>query len=579
MDDSSEASFDEELISEETIHGSHHSALNTGAFFPQSKHFTVAGGIFTSNTHIHEAPSLPSGALFASVIVCSTLTLPADFRMIPLGDIDLQLEICLDLESGVAGRSRHGASVRRMYSAKLRGQTMTVAMYEGGNAEAVRIFNHILRVEFTVVKKWQRDISRHSRFRHPNLVQFYATATSRGMYATVFHDGFILTQVAEEYLEYLLGSPLFCGRFWIRRSSGLLCAEITSREEPNDLYFGACLPYITVATGNLALLDQPDAEATLISFLTLEQYHEACYKILARRVWLTVPSRETVNIGAVICWFATSQLQTPVEIGISPQIEVNLNVELEDARYAIPSEIMVDGWIRVNGAILGQTWEISEALHACWLSQANHIFKHQHIVFNYEDHDRIQVQIHLTETAAAVEGYLFCCPWENFRPGFTSFRSPDVPFYWSLDPSGDSPLSTEDAESLGFPTIELTTTIYGNVYDASVYAGLRQLHEAKGFDPESQDVARHLDLPLLQTFQWSSDDGNPELSGQEELNVQSATKRNHGYQYGFAERALLGFLSHYQVDTHCAPHVMLAERRDNRGSQSSGLWVDYALRL
>ncbi|KAJ7111773.1 hypothetical protein C8R44DRAFT_882828 [Mycena epipterygia] len=35
-------------------------------------------------------------------------------------------------------------------------------------------------------------------------------------------------------------------------------------------------------------------------------------------------------------------------------------------------------------------------------------------------------------------------------------------------------------------------------WDASVYAGLRQFHRAKGFDPESQDVARLLGHPLFQ---------------------------------------------------------------------------------
>ncbi|KAJ7755486.1 hypothetical protein B0H16DRAFT_715739 [Mycena metata] len=35
-------------------------------------------------------------------------------------------------------------------------------------------------------------------------------------------------------------------------------------------------------------------------------------------------------------------------------------------------------------------------------------------------------------------------------------------------------------------------------WDASVYAGLRKFHRAKGFDPDSQDVARHLGYPLYQ---------------------------------------------------------------------------------
>jgi hypothetical protein len=33
---------------------------------------------------------------------------------------------------------------------------------------------------------------------------------------------------------------------------------------------------------------------------------------------------------------------------------------------------------------------------------------------------------------------------------------------------------------------------------ADVYAGLRQFHRAKGFDPDSQDVACHLGYPIYQ---------------------------------------------------------------------------------
>jgi hypothetical protein len=56
----------------------------------------------------------------------------------------------------------------------------------------------------------------------------------------------------------------------------------------------------------------------------------------------------------------------------------------------------------------------------------------------------------------------------------------------------------EDATTLGFPSISLSTVISGRFWDAGVYAGLRQFHQAKGFDPDSQDVARYLHDPLWQ---------------------------------------------------------------------------------
>ncbi|KAJ7670177.1 hypothetical protein DFH06DRAFT_1373052, partial [Mycena polygramma] len=75
---------------------------------------------------------------------------------------------------------------------------------------------------------------------------------------------------------------------------------------------------------------------------------------------------------------------------------------------------------------------------------------------------------------------------------------PDCPAYCSLDPSGVERLTTEQAIELEFPTLQFRTQILGKYWDDSVYAGLRKFHQAKGFDPDSQDVARHLGYPLYQ---------------------------------------------------------------------------------
>jgi hypothetical protein len=95
-------------------------------------------------------------------------------------------------------------------------------------------------------------------------------------------------------------------------------------------------------------------------------------------------------------------------------------------------------------------------------------------------------------TADPLEGFLFFCPPEDFRVGPSSFKRPECPAYWSLDPFGADPSSREDAANLGFPSLQLCTQITGFSWDASVYAGIRQFHQGKGFDPESQDVALHL---------------------------------------------------------------------------------------
>jgi hypothetical protein len=50
---------------------------------------------------------------------------------------------------------------------------------------------------------------------------------------------------------------------------------------------------------------------------------------------------------------------------------------------------------------------------------------------------------------------------------------------------------------MGFPSIQLSAEVIGKCWDANVYAGLRQFHQGKGFDPDGQHVARHLGDPLF----------------------------------------------------------------------------------
>ncbi|KAJ7907939.1 hypothetical protein B0H13DRAFT_2331917 [Mycena leptocephala] len=106
-----------------------------GGIFSGSLHFTVADGTFNNITKNYTgAPAIPS-----------------DFRIIPLGDIDLQHEILLHQGSALLGRRRERASVRRVYSAIVDGRNAltTVAMYQGPGAE----------------EEWREDIVKHMAFR------------------------------------------------------------------------------------------------------------------------------------------------------------------------------------------------------------------------------------------------------------------------------------------------------------------------------------------------------------------------------------------------------------------------------
>jgi hypothetical protein len=102
-----------------------------GALFSGSQHFTVAGGTLTKindNTTAREFSRRVGGD-------AST-----DFRVIPLGDIDLLQEIQLDDETYIVNRAGQRPHLRRIYAAKIHGQNSnrTVAIYQGDGAEEVR---------------------------------------------------------------------------------------------------------------------------------------------------------------------------------------------------------------------------------------------------------------------------------------------------------------------------------------------------------------------------------------------------------------------------------------------------------
>ncbi|KAJ6516619.1 hypothetical protein C8R47DRAFT_401101 [Mycena vitilis] len=167
---------------------------------------------------------------------------------------------------------------------------------------------------------------------------------------------------------------------------------------------------------------------------------------------------------------------------------------------------MQDGWIRYKS---GDMFGITLLLRCgcgnskAWLSQANHTFSHLGITRNFQQYifvREVDFWFKISDPASnPPKGFFFLCPAKDFRTGSVSFKCPDYPAYWSLDPSGVRRLSTEDAVDLGFPRILFfSVKISGRSWDTSAYAGLRQMHRAKGFDPDSQDVARHLGYSLYQ---------------------------------------------------------------------------------
>ncbi|KAJ6462928.1 hypothetical protein C8R45DRAFT_1220424 [Mycena sanguinolenta] len=480
------------------------SASPASGMFSNSQQFTVMGGTFTVTNHNHAAaPSLPS-----------------DFRMIPLGDIDLRHQIQIEERRGVVKYQPHveRACVRRVHSAKAiiagRRSRVTVAVYQGTDAE----------------EEWRQELAKYMSMRHPNIVQIYGAASSNGIHAMLFNDDLVpLPQflnryrdssfstiyiyaccnsdfsAAHNYIYSASGQYLFSSHCtsWIRRSTGRLCTELTSASlgDYSRLEHSLESPAL-LGIYNLSV----DAEtiATFIDLVTLEQYHRICTWNLRQRRTFNLSASTIVNPGTVFhC--ANNLLDDPVEIAFLPSAET-LRLGNWTTLKQSTREVMPNGWTRFeSGGVFNNTISILLYIYTdrgTWLSQANHIFHRLRTMSNFEDYvvmDRIRFYLNILQTTGEPpEGFLFLGPQEDFRTGPSSFCCPAHPAYWSLDPSGVDRLNQDDATLLGFPVFKFTAKAYGRSWDASVYEGLRQFHKAKGFDPYNQDVARHLGYPLFQ---------------------------------------------------------------------------------
>ncbi|KAF8137800.1 hypothetical protein K438DRAFT_1996728 [Mycena galopus ATCC 62051] len=141
---------------------------DAGSFFPRARHFTIAGGTYTSNV-TQVAPTVRHG------------------------DLNLLHEIHLEDGPGIITRRR---STGKFYHVHLdsRASTMTAVVYQGEEGE----------------QAWRRELQTYSGIRHPNIVQIYGAVSSSGLYATIFHDEFIsLDQYCDDLDQYDFQKELF----------------------------------------------------------------------------------------------------------------------------------------------------------------------------------------------------------------------------------------------------------------------------------------------------------------------------------------------------------------------------------
>ncbi|KAJ7928251.1 hypothetical protein B0H13DRAFT_1007602 [Mycena leptocephala] len=407
-----------------------------------------------------------------------------------------------------------------MYSAKLGGGSgrITVAMYQGDGAE----------------EAWRRHMAKYEsiEIRHPNIMQLYGIVCAGALRAMVFHDELI---PFKQFLKRFVHLPIFTAgilgccaiefwesldyfysvvptekrgdtdfTFWIRPATYQFCIDLVLSSDPDldhhlpSFWFDGTRPRMEDVS-----LSDPNAEAVIISNLSEYEYHDIFSRPpLARERGFTCSAELRVGSG-MIFFHSNSQSGALFKIAELPGGPPGLSgwtTEPEQEEGTV-----MDGlWTRYKSRRV-RCLQLQLHHHHWmdyWLAQANHILTRLDATSRFEDYFFVYTVVFRLQCLPnkyndhQPNGYLFVCPPKLFETGQDSLQWPDYPAYWSLDPSGASPLSTEDAKILGFPIIHYETVIDGYSWNRSVYDALRRFHQDKGFNPESQELAIHLSYPL-----------------------------------------------------------------------------------
>ncbi|KAK7042810.1 hypothetical protein R3P38DRAFT_2892308 [Favolaschia claudopus] len=206
-------------------------------------------------------------------------------------------------------------------------------------------------------------------------------------------------------------------------------------------------------------------------------------------------NRFTFGAGSFKAGEIASELIHSTAIGHGPQ-----------AVGLAPSNILFQWSIGVDDSLANRS-------NICWLSQANNLLRDfttgadaaPGARYCYGICDRMLCLIvmdvdfhHLLRPAGTLmQTYLFLQSpiLRHEASGVGVDFSGSTRWYWSLDPSGDRPMSQAECDALGVPRMRFDFAARGRFWQEYHYNAIRQFLSAKGVDPYSQDVPRMFSVP------------------------------------------------------------------------------------
>ncbi|KAJ7217564.1 hypothetical protein B0H12DRAFT_1241691 [Mycena haematopus] len=400
---------------------------------------------------------------------------------------------------------------------------MTVAVYDGLNAREVRKYvsrtimtthcppeldgGYIKIFAFTTPKRvatfWNNDVRRilYAIF-HDDFVSAHKLLQERSKSAlwTFYFQRFLRAgfRDAASYISSALGGQWVSSEectIWIRASTGKICLELTPG------YQILSPPYFIergVYQHDEIFDDSVKLEvADLIASISFPQYYSAFCEDPPTATLSELPA--SVSLGSILDLglLATDSDTVIARLPVGPTEENPIGLGLNFRTMLL---LTINGHGNIHSGSVAETYYYNadleqEGLHS-WLAQANHIFNKLNINDRCEKSAvvvRITIKVTLEGSIAGLPlGFLFLyCPSPLHS---TPAKVRNSIAYWALDRTGQQRLSAEDALELGFPPVKAEIEVHVKSWNTATYLILRQFHEGKGFDPDGEEIARHLGL-------------------------------------------------------------------------------------
>ncbi|KAJ7238621.1 hypothetical protein C8J57DRAFT_1246324 [Mycena rebaudengoi] len=277
------------------------------------------------------------------------------------------------------------------------------------------------------------------------VASIYGTASSSGIHATVFHDELV---PAKEILEKYQGSHFATVHLWyqIVKVSTVLRALVT----------------------HILIGHRVQHHSQIIEAISMEQYHERGY---IREVSTNI----SVRLGSVVyspgceIWQEVACLRDP---------------QFRDLPCDWPSDkscqLLESGWTRYfTRNIAGQAYNTSES----WLCRATQIIDNcTKLPSNYENYGLIDCVEYWIYWAVLLQSSII-------QPA--RYTGP------SIHPVISAWTQRRQKKLVSYH-FKLHMSVMAHSWDELVYAGIREFHQAKAFDPYSQGLARELGYPLFE---------------------------------------------------------------------------------